>query len=214
VLASLYEKENGILRMCDWVSIAVVETRQGVILKTAGMCRYGLPEIEVIHVPPGLARQWCAVLTGVAFRFREEFAAAVGAETPATGVLSGKAPAKIRLPAQIRVNADDVGTAYCLPGSSGSRQPGPWRWSPETPIRLISSCGGDSTLRVHPADEWEGTVRDFLESVCDGMIPTLTAAEPFVRDYQLTGCETLAGSEEEERLEMLEWMDELDREPT
>jgi hypothetical protein len=56
--------------MCDWVSIAVTETRQGVILETAGMSRYGLPEIEVTNVPPGLARQWCAVLTGVAFRFR------------------------------------------------------------------------------------------------------------------------------------------------
>lgn len=124
VLASLYEKENGILRMCDWVSIAAVETRQGVILKTLGMWRYGLPEIEVTHVPPGLARQCCALLTGVAFRFRAEFAEVVGAATPATEVLPGKAPAKVRLPAEIKVNADDVGTAYCLPGSIGSRPAG------------------------------------------------------------------------------------------
>jgi hypothetical protein len=176
-LASLYPKEDGAFRVSDWVRVAYLLAGDGDIdLETTGMVRYGLPELRVAAVPAPLARSWCAVLTGIAFRVVELFQAQWK---------PGDALALI--PAQVGVTADDIAAAYCLPGGYRSREMG-WRWTslgnPETCFVLCLSGG---LLCVRPPVSWDGSETGFRAAVCAGdLCAVLPAVAPFAEELQET----------------------------
>jgi hypothetical protein len=185
VFASLDPKEDGAFRLSDWVAVAYEAAvpdkgpdyaPNSLDLETAGLSRYGIPELRVTGVPTPLARRWCAILTGVAFRVREEFF---------TLWPTGTVPAEVVIPDEIGVTADDVAAAYCLPGGFRSREMG-WRGTefgaPETCFALELT---GEVLVLRPPCAWEGADREFFTSACFGNLqPSLTLADPFVGEFQ------------------------------
>ena len=179
--ASLHEKEDGCLRLSDWVRIAAVPDRpeRTVSLETAGMARYGLPELRAGCVPSWLGDGWSVALTGLAQRIRDDFAEVVRDATP-SGDLPFRAPAPsaFGVDDEIRLSADDVASAYCLRGL-GDRIGHP------VGLRLDQDAAG-LFLTVRPPRDWHWSPRDFLESVAEGPLkPVLKAARVF--DDLITG---------------------------
>jgi hypothetical protein len=216
-LAALDSKETGITRTCDWVAVAFSDSEHDrkLALTTRGMRRYGLPELRLTDVPATLAGQYCALLTGLAFRLHEEFANAVRMAAPPTQ-WPPKVRAKVRIPDEIGINSDDVAAAYCLPGSYLSRRWG-WRWTADGDgaqrIGLAFGAEGD-VLDVRAPRDWPGSASDFMESLCKGpMSPTVVTVQPYVREFQVAPRDAIyrtamvASSVEDERRDMLQWMD-------
>jgi len=187
MLASLHAKENGIMRMADWVRVEPAYGETGWSLATRGMRRYGWPELQVDDIPSWLEDQWCALLTGVAFRVHEELAHSMRRQANA----GNWSPSDVQLPAGIEVVDDDVEDAYCLPGSFVSRRYG-GRWtslSPERPepvFGLALGEGPDGVLTVRPPEELENGWLDPSREIADftRRWPAVTLAEPFVTRLQ------------------------------
>jgi hypothetical protein len=187
--ATLHPRENGLLRMCDWVGVSYARGDGWESdLTTVGMCRYGLPELAMKGVAPMQERQACAVLTAIALRVRQEFVEAVLTVTPPTQRPPDTIPREIRIPAEIRVHDDDVRAAYCLPGSYRSRD---MRWSqdglvaPDQLVGLAFDNGAHGILQVRPPYDWAGSAGDFLESLISGpMSHRKAVTEPFVQEFQ------------------------------
>lgn len=196
MLASLHAKENGCIRMADWVSVVSSRT-DGPELRTRGMRRYGLPELAVTEHSWRYETEWCALLTAIAFRVREKYGEALnGVHNQA--VIAGQVPSEtmpgqLDIPDEIGLNSDDVADAYCLPGSfwsrrCGSRWLGSSEWLSETPVRLAIDALS-TTLVVHPPLEWAqpDDFLDFKAAARQSMPtwPALAEAEPFVTRTQL-----------------------------
>lgn len=183
LLASLHAKENGITRMADWIRIASEYSEVGWVIATRGMRRYGLPELRVVGIPPWREDRWCALLTGIAFRVREEF---VHAATP-LGELPGRVQGEVRIPGEIGVSNADVADAYCLPGSFESRRYG-WRWSSGGWLETLFGLAHDhGDLIVVPPPAGEQSTEEFLKSAGaenDSVWPALDAVGPFVTVLQ------------------------------
>ena len=179
--ASLHAKEDGSLRLSDWVRVAAVPDRvkRTVSLETVGMRRYGLPELRATEVPSWLGDGWSVALTGLAWQIRCDFIDAVYDATPAGELpLRTQAPATFAVPAEIGLSADDVASAYCLRGVSD-------------PLRSVIGLGLDheasgTFLTVCPPHDWCWSQQAFFESVAEGPLkPVLKAARIF--DDLVTG---------------------------
>jgi hypothetical protein len=194
--SSLHAKEEGVLRLADWISVEFRNAGAGgITVSTSGLRRYGLPEVTAGQVPARLARSWGIVLTGLAFQVSEVFAGYLGVAMRRSGAAppdGWKAPRTIRLPEEIEVLTDDVRAAYCLPGGFASRRWG-WRYGMEYQTRdvlrlsLVSST--TSVLRVLPPRGWDvPDVRmdEFAELFLadDHLRSAIIEAAPFAREHQ------------------------------
>ena len=184
--ASLHAKEDGNLRLSDWVRVAAVPDGENrtVSLETVGLRRYGLPELRAADVPSWFGDGWSVALTGLAWRLRAEFLETVFAATPAGELpLRTQAPATFGVPEQIRLSADDVASAYCLRGVSDPL-------GNTIGLRRDQEASG-TFLTVRPPRDWDWGPEAFLESVADGPLrPVLKAARVF--DDLVTGNTDLA----------------------
>lgn len=180
-LASLHEKEDGCLRLSDWVRVEAVPDRlkRTVALQTVGMRRYGLPELRAAHVPSWLGEGWSVALTGLAWQVREDLCDAVYDAAPAgQSPLRAAAPAAFEISDEPRLTADDVASAYCLRGVSDPL-------SNVVGLRLDAGEAGPF-LTVRPPRDWEWSPQSFYESVAEGALkPVLKAARVF--DDLVTG---------------------------
>jgi hypothetical protein len=187
--ASLHAKEAGSIRVADLVRLG----SHGGRLRTCGMSRYGLPELMVKGYGYGYERQWCALLTGIAFRvIVDEFMAtrnhiwnqaAIDGRPRPDGV-----PETIQISDEIGLTGDDVADAYCLPGSFESRRWGT-RWTrdeDDVRIRLrLDDASGD--LVVEPPPEWMPS-EDKRGRYIEGVLPKWSAiaeARPFIDRCQM-----------------------------
>jgi hypothetical protein len=166
--ASLHEKEDGNLRLSDWVRVMAGDDR-ALSLATAGLRRYGLPELRVAEAPGRLGDAWSVVLAGLGHRLRREFAEAVCSVTPGGELpYSTRAPDVFEIPAEMEVTAADVAGAYCLRGLAAAHG---------SVIGL--SLGQDQAgtfLAVRPPDGWERGTPDFLVSVAEGPLNSVLRA--------------------------------------
>lgn len=180
-LASLHEKEDGCLRLSDWVRVEAIpdRVRRTVSLQTAGMRRYGLPELRATHVPSWLGDGWSVALTGLAWQVREDLCDAIYDAAPAAqSPLRATAPAAFGISDEPRLTAGDVASAYCLRGVSG-------RFSNVVGLRLDSEETGPF-LTVCPPRDWDWSPQSFYEAVAEGPLkPVLKAARVF--DDLVTG---------------------------
>ena len=179
--ASLHAKENGTLRLSDWVRVAVVpaEGDRTVSLATVGLRRYGLPELRVADVPSWFTDAWSVVLTGLARRLHEDFMDAVFDATPAgEPPLRTQAPPVFEVPAEIVLSEADVAAAYCLRSRADTH-------GSLIGLGLDQDAAG-TVVTVRPPGDWARSPRDFLESLAVGPLKSvLKAAQMF--DDLVTG---------------------------
>ena len=188
LLASLHAKEGGSIRVADWVRLGSF----GGKLRTCGMSRYGLPELTVKGYGYGYEGQWCALLTGIAFRvIVDEFRHARN-QVWNQAVVDGRprpdgVPETIQISDEIGLTGDDVADAYCLPGSFESRRWGT-RWirdEDDVPIRLrLDDASGN--LVVEPPPQWLPS-EDKRGRFIEGVLPQWSAideARPFIERCQ------------------------------
>lgn len=179
--ASLHEKEDGCLRLSDWVRVGAAPDRakRTVSLETIGLRRYGLPELRAVNVPSWLGDGWSVALTGLAQQVRDEFADAVYDATPLGDLpFRTQAPATFGIDDEIRLSADDVASAYCLRGVSDPL-------GNVIGLRLDREETG-TFLTVRPPRDWDWSPQSFYESVAEGPLkPVLKAARVF--DDLVTG---------------------------
>lgn len=201
MLASLHAKENGLTRKADWVRVVCSWTAgRGLVITTRGMRRYGLPELQAAGVEPSLEDQWCALLTGVAYRLHEEVAYAVPRDPSAAPYPPPLMPAEVRIPDAIGVTDMDVADAYCLPRSDSQSRRYGWRWTgPDHPgpfFSLAFSGVPGSDLIVAPPAQPEPPAQpkrsarryyvppECAAGECIDLWPSLAAAGPIVTYQQ------------------------------
>lgn len=181
--ASLHAKEDGNLRLSDWVRVAAFSTGtdhtrsiEPVSLETVGLRRYGLPELHVADVPSWFTDPWSVALTGLAERLRRDFIDAVYDATPVGELpLRTQAPPTFELPAEIMLSAQDVAAAYCLRGVMDPHG---------SVIGLgLDHDAAEAFLTVRPPDDGGWSPRDFLESVVEGPLKSVLKAARLFDDF-------------------------------
>jgi hypothetical protein len=189
MLASLHAKECGSVRVADWVRVGSWFGR----VRTRGLSRYGLPELTVSGLGYSGAEQWCALLTGIAFRvIVDEFMSGARCDVWNEAAIAGRpapngVPETIQISDVIGLTGDDVADAYCLPGSFESRRWGT-RWTrgeDGAPMRLRLDDGSDD-LVVEPPREWLPS-KDKRGRTSEGVLPEWSAigeARPFIERCQ------------------------------
>jgi hypothetical protein len=148
-----------------------------VTLLTAGLRRFGLPELHAHGVPAWLACDWRILLTALASRLWAELVAATYQEAlPGEVPLSLAAPATVKIPERIELTRSDVASAYGIRdnGVLGS-----------APLRLALRHNPDGpVLEVLESEGWEETesAQQYYEEpsfhmwACDQLWPALDAA--------------------------------------
>jgi hypothetical protein len=198
LLASLHAKESGSVRVADWIRVGHGWDTSDWRLQTRGMCRYGLPELQVRKFGYNQEEGWCALLTAIAFRVIVDELRSAENHLHNQAVIVGQTPprnvpSQLEVSDEIRLAADDVADAYCLPGSFESRRWGT-RWGrgkgdfgcPETPIQLTFD-EASHTLIVEPPSEWRDS-EDKRGRHIPGALPEWRAIDealPMVRRWQL-----------------------------
>lgn len=161
VRASLPDAE-GLSCLADWVAVDVWPHRGNYTCTTAGLRRFGLPELRTLGAPPELVDTWGRVMVGLAGRLLEAWREALAAATAGTA----------QLPATIDLTDNDVIEAHVrLTGARGTlRPPGP---AAEVLVRLVwdrvVDVTGDATyLTVHPPlNGPPGGTAAFLAETCE-----------------------------------------------
>lgn len=181
--ASLYSKEDGNIRLSDWVRVTAVPAgrapaRAGepMSLATVGLRRYGLPELRLAEVPSCLMDLWSVALTGLAMRLHWDFVEAVfDAATPGDLPYRTQAPPVFEVPPRVMLSPADVAAAYCLRGRADD-------YGSVIGLRLDQGAAG-TFLTVRPPDDWAQSPRDFLESVTEGPLMSVLKAAALFDDF-------------------------------
>lgn len=138
--------------LSQWVSVSQSMDDGDCWFTTSGMCRFGLPELEAIDVPPSLASRWTGVLTGIANRLIDLWCDALRDDRDASF---------LELPAEFHITGGDVESAYGRPA-----QPGP-----DVRVRLeldpAPDPGYTSFLTVVPPHDYPRSAGEFFAEVCD-----------------------------------------------
>jgi hypothetical protein len=92
---------DGRIVLVRWVLVPQSAGERGLWMTTKGLERFGLPELQVLDVPPALATAWTRVMSGVAAALVRQW----------TRALQGE-PSFVALPARLAVTAADVARAY------------------------------------------------------------------------------------------------------
>jgi hypothetical protein len=171
--ASLYPKENGSLRLSDWVKVSGQPGDERISLATRGLRRFGMPEIRVDDLRYGLTDGWQSVLLGLACLLHRKYLAAVRDATPGGALpYATLAPADFEVPAEIEVTIEAVAEAYCLPQRG---------WTGGSRVRLAAY---DGCLAVRAPGGWGWSWGDFTKSMCDDSLSgIIQAAAPFIDDF-------------------------------
>lgn len=180
--ASLHAKEDGNIRLSDWIRAAAVpvqrdpaRSHEPVALETVGLRRYGLPELRVGDVPSWLMDLWSVALTGLAGRLLRDFAEPVFDATTGEAPYRTQAPPVFEVPSQVTLSSADVASAYCLRGrahDSGS----------VIGLRLDQDAAG-TFLTLRPPGDRGWNHRDFLESVAEGPLRSVLTAAGMFDDF-------------------------------
>ncbi len=139
------------VRLADWVLVFQSAGSLGLWMTTKGLGRFGLPELQVHHVPPQLGSPWTYVLSGLASRLLDLWLDALRKR-------DGAAFAEV--PAEVEITEDDVANAYDASRHEGGHAVVRLTFDPEPNDHT------DSFLTVQPPDEYRGSAGEFMADVC------------------------------------------------
>lgn len=134
---------GGAVRLTDWMLLPHTTGRDGSYITTRGLARFGLPELQTEHVPPGLVEPWGRLLNGLAHHVLDLWLD----ELPA-----GEQPLVIEIPEVVSVGLQDIAAAQ------GADEP----MRREVSVRLRHDPSPDPVLTVLPAEDGP----DRLRSLC------------------------------------------------
>ncbi|MFP3969526.1 hypothetical protein SMC26_45040 [Actinomadura fulvescens] len=145
---------DGDTRLTDWMLLPHTAGTHGFWFTTKGLARFGLPELQTDHVPPGLVEPWGRLLNGLARRLLDLWLDELHA---------GQQPLHVELPELISVGLQDVAAAH------GVEEP--MRREVTVRLRLDEEGldeGAEPLLTVLAADDGP----DRLESLCAALFGT------------------------------------------
>ncbi|MGW3769432.1 hypothetical protein [Actinomadura verrucosospora] len=134
---------GGAVRLTDWMLLPHTLGRHGSYITTRGLARFGLPELQTEHVPPGLVEPWGRLLNGLAHHVLDLWLD----ELPA-----GEQPLVVEIPEVVSVGLQDIAAAQ------GADEP----MRREVSVRLRHDPSPDPVLTVLPAEDGP----DRLRSLC------------------------------------------------
>jgi hypothetical protein len=147
--------EDGRIRLADWLFVNHSADRSGYWCTTAGLRRYGLPELQTLAAPPNVVEPWSRTMTGIAHRLLGAWSAALADDRDA---------AFVQLRSLVEVSFDDVAIAY------GERPTG--AGDPAT-VRLAVDPGTSpdehSFLTINPPLSWAGSAGEHIAAVCTAL---------------------------------------------
>ncbi|WP_426503792.1 DUF2314 domain-containing protein [Dactylosporangium sp. McL0621] len=143
---------DGRSALSAWIVVPQSAGDRGLWMTTRGLGRFGLPELQVLDVPPTLARAWTSALTGIARALVVRWAQAV---ERAAG------EAFVRLPDELNVSAADAVRAYGdIPGAEAEQH------ATLIQLRLEEATPDqDGLLTIVPPDEFPYSAGEFLARV-------------------------------------------------
>ncbi|MFI5910125.1 DUF2314 domain-containing protein [Dactylosporangium sp. NPDC051541] len=135
-----------------WVAVPQSTGDRGLWMTTRGLGRFGLPELQVLDVPPTLARAWTSALTGLARALVVRWAQAVE---------RARGEAFVRIPHDLTVTEADAVFAYgSIPGPDAGQR------SALVQLRLdVDDPDLDAVLTVVPPDGFSFSAGEFLARV-------------------------------------------------
>ncbi|NUT08400.1 MAG: DUF2314 domain-containing protein [Hamadaea sp.] len=151
--------EEGRVTLTRWVLVPQSPDDRWIWMTTKGLDRYGLPELQVLDVPPTLAGPWTAALSGAAVVLLRHWSRAVD-ETDD--------PAFVSVPRILTVTSADVAEAY------GDHTGGDPTATVRLPLRLDPPDQFDEQtfLTVVPPDDFPASSGEFLAQVCAELFDT------------------------------------------
>ncbi|MCP2321950.1 hypothetical protein HDA40_000457 [Hamadaea flava] len=154
-LETLPDEEDRVT-LTRWVLVPQSPDDHGIWMTTKGLDRYGLPELQVLDVPPTLAGPWTAVLSAAAVVLLRHWSRAVD---------EADDPAFVSISRILRVTGADVAEAY---GDHSGADPSP---GVELPLRLDPPDQFDEQtfLTIVPPDDFPDSPSEFLAQVCDDL---------------------------------------------
>jgi hypothetical protein len=132
-----------------------------IALMTDGMRRFGLPELRMGPVPPGLREELVTLLNGVAFKIWSDLLARAQDTPNAKGLVN--LPRFLRVPAEMDVHRRDLDRANGVPNRGGTFALVGLRFDPAS-----SEDPGD-WLTICPPASWDTSWEDFIADTCHGM---------------------------------------------
>lgn len=168
VSASLPDAE-GLVCLADWVAVDVWPEHGGYTCTTAGLRRFGLPELRTRSAPPDLVDTWGRVMVGLAGRLLGAWRDAL-AEAP---------PGRVTLPGMIDLTDSDVIEAHVrLTTTGGGLRPQPGSAAVNVRLGLVTIADpfGDTTyLTTHPPDPGTDAAA-FVAAACEVLFGQSAAA--------------------------------------
>lgn len=143
--------EWGAVTLTEWLLVPQSPGDRGFWFTTKGLARLGLPELQILDVPPMLASPVTAALSGIAAALVAQWTGALDEhDTP---------PPFVQLPTHLKVSENDVALAYSTPPSGGG--------STRVRLRLDPpSSPDDSTfLTVVPPDDYPHSAGEFVATM-------------------------------------------------
>jgi hypothetical protein len=177
VQASLPDDE-GMVCLADWVAVDVWPEHGGYTCTTAGLRRFGLPELRTLAAPADLVDSWGRVMVGLAGRL-------LGAWRDAL-VTATSGP--VTLPGAIELSDTDVIEAHVRLTAAGDGfrpQPGAASVVVRLGLDVVTEPHGLATyLTVRPPDP-AGDGRAFVTSACEVLFGQSAAAARPTADPEL-----------------------------
>lgn len=139
------------IKLSDWVLVFQSAGHQGLWMTTKGMGRFGLPELQLLNVPPQYGDLLTSLIRGIAARLLDLWLDVLRAR-------DGSAFAHI--PGKFEVGEADVASAYNVgPHGGGS-----------VPVRLIMDPATDdrtdSFLTIQPPDDYPASAGEYFAYAC------------------------------------------------
>ncbi|MET7418717.1 DUF2314 domain-containing protein [Dactylosporangium sp. NPDC005555] len=139
---------DGRVVLTRWVLVPQSSGARGLWMTTKGLGRFGLPELQVLDVPPVLATAWTRALCGLASALVRDWTLALQGE-----------PSFVALPSRLMVTAGDVARAHGQDAPTGGYAEVRLRLDP--PDRF----DGQAFLTVLPPEAAPRVAGEFLTSV-------------------------------------------------
>jgi hypothetical protein len=169
VRTSLPDAE-GLVCLADWVGVEVWPEPEGYTCTTAGLRRFGLPELQTVAVPANLVDAWGRAMVGLAWRLLGVWRDALGPHGSNEVV-----PALVQISATLTVTDTDVIEAHTRMTEAGGPRPGrpSYAAAGATPatatVRLALQAGTEpdrpgAYLTIHPPTDRTPAAQFFAEA--------------------------------------------------
>lgn len=135
------------LKLSEWVLVLQSAASGGLWMTTKGMGRFGLPELQVLNVPPQLGSPWTSLLLGVCARLLDLWLNALRARDGA---------AFVEVPSVFEVGEADVADVYSADPQGGGRVLVRLSFDP------AADDSADSFLTVQPPDDVPFSAGEYL----------------------------------------------------